>query len=109
MTQYSSPVCSANMVRDITCDDPLLETSVIVDVREQDEFDAGHIEGAIHLPLSELQKNPDIYKAPENNKTVVVYCARGMRSKKAIEILQSAGHTNLHNLAGGYFAWVQKV
>ena len=73
---------------------------MFVDVREKDEWNAGHIEGAVHLPLSALMagKKAELTKASE----YVVYCAKGVRSRKAIELLEAQGIQGALNLAGGY-------
>lgn len=81
-----------------------MEGYALIDVREQDEWDAGHIPGAIHIPLSELMENPASFERPEND-ICVVYCKGGVRSARAIEILQAYGHDGLQNLTGGYMAW----
>lgn len=104
--RYSSPVCAAaTAVEEVTCDDDLLETAFLIDVRELSEWERGHIEGAKHLPLSALQDNPQIYEPPEGGKAVLLYCQKGMRSRKAAEILMQAGFTGIYSLQGGYSAW----
>ena len=74
--------------------------SVIVDVREKEEYDSGHITNAINIPLSDID-SIDIDK----NKTVIVYCATGVRSKSAAEKLAEMGYTSLYNLDGGLLNW----
>jgi len=98
-----SPVCSAAVVLERDCDD--IKDAVIIDVRELSEWEAGHIEGARHLPLSVLQKNPATFVAPENGQACILYCQHGKRSRKAAEILLNAGHRNIFSLKGGYAAW----
>lgn len=97
------------MVREIDCDEiGTGDGIVLVDVREQHEWDAGHIEGAILLPLSALQQNPALFTPPQEGKTCVLYCQRGMRSQKAAAILQAAGldgNCDLASLRGGFEAW----
>ena len=101
-----SPVCSAVMVEEIDCSDlTALPNSILIDVRELSEWEAGHIEGARHLPLSLLQKNPDAFCSPENGNTCVLYCQKGMRSRKAAQILLTTGFSNIRCLKGGYDAW----
>lgn len=78
--------------------------AVIVDVRENDEWNSGHIAGAIHIPLDEISNHiPELSKY--QNSPVIVQCRSGARSAKAADILVKAGFTNVHNLAGGLNAW----
>jgi adenylyltransferase/sulfurtransferase len=104
--EYSSPVCSLSAVMEINCDDAVAVAgdAVFIDVRERDEWDAGHIQDARHLPLSALQKNTDIFAPPERGRCVI-YCQKGARSRKAAELLLRAGFTDIYSLRGGYEAW----
>jgi adenylyltransferase/sulfurtransferase len=90
--------CSAAM-HEVSIND-VGDHALFVDVREKDEWDAGHIEGAVHLPLSGLMagKKAELMKASE----YIVYCAKGVRSRKAIEILEAQGVHGALNLTGGY-------
>ena len=80
-----------------------VKDTIFLDVRELHEWDAGHIEGARHFPLSALLQGavPDI--AP--GERLIVYCQAGVRSQQAIGIMAQKGFTDLTNLAGGYEAW----
>ena len=74
----------------------------LVDVRTPAERKAGHIEGSIHRPLSEiLEKGLDLPKDEE----VVVHCGTGYRSNIVASYLQQHGFTNVHSVAGGLIAW----
>jgi len=80
------------------------EKAVVVDVCEAAEYAAGHIAGAKHAPLGELeQKLPTLVK----NKAlpVILVCASGVRSKRAVAIAQKLGYTQAHSLTGGLAAW----
>lgn len=78
--------------------------AVIVDVRENDEWNAGHIAGAIHIPLGEISNHlPELSKY--QNSPVIMQCRSGARSAKAADILAKAGFTKVHNLDGGLNAW----
>lgn len=101
--QSYSPACSAALVTEIDCHG--MAGALIIDVRELPEWEAGHIEGAQHLPLSVLQKNPDTFTPLDNGKNCVLYCQRGHRSRKAAEILLRSGRRNIFSLTGGYEAW----
>ena len=76
---------------------------VIVDVRRQDEYDAGHIPGAILIPNEEIDKTrPE--ELPDLNQTILVYCRSGRRSKEASEKLAQMGYTNIYEF-GGIITW----
>lgn len=75
---------------------------VLVDVRRPDEFAAGHIEGAMLMPLDTVEANYS--KLPKDVK-LVVYCRSGHRSGQAVSILQSHGYKNAVSMNGGYLAW----
>ncbi len=73
---------------------------IFIDVREQDEWDSGHIEGAIHLPLSELQKGNIPTNLP-TDRPLYLYCARGRRAKIACSLLLPT-YPLAQNLIEGY-------
>ncbi|WP_248278313.1 rhodanese-like domain-containing protein [Bacillus sp. DNRA2] len=76
--------------------------TVFIDVREPDEFAAGHIPGITNLPLSQLsEETADFPKDAE----IVMICRSGNRSMQAAEKLQGYGFTKLVNVQGGMNAW----
>ncbi len=75
---------------------------VLVDVREPDEFAAGHIDGARLMPLGTVEK---AYRDLPKTVKVVVYCRSGKRSAKAVSFLVAHGYTNAVSLDGGFLAW----
>jgi NADPH-dependent 2,4-dienoyl-CoA reductase/sulfur reductase-like enzyme/rhodanese-related sulfurtransferase len=79
--------------------DLLNEGAFIVDVREQDEWDAGHIKGAVLIPLSQLRERLD--EIPKD-KPVYLHCRSGQRSYNAVLALQNRGWNNVYNLSGGF-------
>jgi rhodanese-related sulfurtransferase len=81
------------------------EDAQVIDVREVDEYAAGHLPDAKNIPLSKLA---DRIGELENakDKPLIVCCASGMRSNKACGELKKAGFSKLYNLAGGVDAWV---
>lgn len=74
--------------------------TIILDVRSIQEYNEGYINGAILIPLFELNKKAEqILK--DKKQRIIVYCKSGIRSIKAIEMLIKKGYTNLYNLEGG--------
>jgi rhodanese-related sulfurtransferase len=74
----------------------------ILDIRTTKEYEAGHIPGAVHVPLSDIG---DKVKKLKKDKELMVYCNNGSRSIWAIKRLMGMGYKNLYNLKGGYLAW----
>jgi len=80
------------------------EDAVVLDVRDQGEYEQGHIANARHIPLAELpQRLGELEKFKA--KPIIVYCASGRRSATAISQLQKAGFEKLYNLTGGLQEW----
>ena len=84
----------------------LIETGdpVIVDIREQDEWDEGHIADAIHIPRGNLESRVET-AAPDRSRTVLLYCAAGNRSAFAAKTLQELGYDEPLSLSGGFTDW----
>jgi rhodanese-related sulfurtransferase len=78
--------------------------TVIVDVREKDEWDEKHIPDAIHMSRGMLELDVED-KVPDPNTTVIVHCGGGGRSALAAESLQKMGYKNVRSMAGGFKAW----
>jgi len=78
--------------------------AVLVDVREQVEWDAGYIPGAVHVPRSYLEQNIESH-VPDRAASVVLYCASGVRSAYGAATLAQLGYTNVSSMAGGIDAW----
>ncbi|RHO56101.1 rhodanese-like domain-containing protein [Ruminococcaceae bacterium AM07-15] len=77
---------------------------IILDVREQNEYDSGHIPGAVLLPVGTIDKNTAAQAIPEKDSTVLVYCRSGNRSKTASSVLAELGYTNIYEF-GGINTW----
>jgi sulfur-carrier protein adenylyltransferase/sulfurtransferase len=77
---------------------------VVVDVREQEEWDEGHIPGAIHIPRGHLESRIE-RAAPDPSRRVVVYCSAGNRSAFAAKTLGEFGYEDVVSLAGGFTDW----
>lgn len=75
---------------------------LLIDVRTSDEFKAGHIKGAVLLPLDTL---PQTYKRIPKGVTLVVACRSGRRSAEAVRFLLAHGYKKAINLDGGYQKW----
>ncbi len=75
----------------------------LIDVREQDEWDAGHAPQAQHVPLKEFLANPGKYVQPADK--VVFTCAVGQRSAVAAEMAAAVGLEHVYNLEGGIKDW----
>jgi rhodanese-related sulfurtransferase len=81
------------------------EQSVLIDVREDNEWAAGHAAGAIHLGKGIIERDIES-KIPDKTTTLVLYCGGGFRSALAADALQTMGYTNAISLDGGWRAWV---
>jgi hydroxyacylglutathione hydrolase len=77
------------------------EGALLVDVREQSEWDAGHVPGAVHIPYEQIRERT--HELPLD-RPLVTYCASGVRSSLAASILQSGGR-DAANVRGGFTAW----
>ena len=83
------------------------EGYIILDTRTQEEYDSGHIPGAIVLPYDEvLEKAESILK--EKDQLILVYCRSGRRSKLAAEDLVKLGYTNIREF-GGIIDWPYEI
>ena len=78
----------------------------VVDVREGDEFRAGHLPGAIHLPRGFLEMQA-AKKVPQRDATIIAYCAGGVRSLFAADTLRTLGYSNVTSMKGGFQRWKQ--
>lgn len=78
------------------------EGAIVIDVREPSEYDAGHVPGAVHIPLGEV---PERVAEIPGHEPVYLICALGGRSLRAAEHLAGLGHQVI-NVAGGTKAWI---
>jgi rhodanese-related sulfurtransferase len=76
--------------------------ALLLDVREQDEWDAGHAPGSLHIPMSELQER--FVELPDADATLVI-CRTGSRSDAVAHALARVGRRGCANVAGGLHAW----
>ena len=81
---------------------------MVLDVREQEEFDAGHIPGAVLLPVGTISEDTAAAVIPEKDAEVLVYCRSGNRSKTASQALADLGYSNVYEF-GGINTWPYEV
>ena len=79
------------------------EGYIILDVRTQEEYDEGHIPGAILIPYTQIEEKA-IEMLPDKEQLILVYCRSGRRSKIAAEALVELGYTNIKEF-GGIIDW----
>jgi rhodanese-related sulfurtransferase len=82
------------------------QNSVVIDVREVDEFNSGYIPGSVNIPLSQLEER--LNEIPKD-KDIYLYCRSGNRSKQAAKLLMEENYTNLAHLEGGISSWDGKI
>jgi phage shock protein E len=73
----------------------ITDGAIIIDVRTPSEFKSGHADGAINIPLDNLEKN--LKKIEDYNQPLIFCCASGMRSGRAVSILKSKGLSDIYN------------
>ncbi len=80
------------------------EGARVIDVREDNEFEAEHVAGAVHMSRGIIER--DIVQTfPEKDTELILYCGGGYRSALAADNLQKMGYTNVWSMAGGWKAW----
>ena len=108
-SESSSETQSEAVSKDISIDESKKlindgEVTLILDVRNEDEFAEGHLKNAIQIPVKELKENlSDIEKFKD--ELVLVYCRSGKRSAEAIDILKENGFKNLVHMKDGISKW----
>jgi rhodanese-related sulfurtransferase len=76
----------------------------LIDVREDNEWNAAHAAGSIHLGKGIIERDIET-TVPDKNTELILYCGGGYRSALAADVLQRMGYTNVFSLAGGWRAW----
>ena len=89
----------ANDVKAKDVENLLKNKEFLLDVREEYEYQEGHIKGAVNLPLREILEKKDTLP---KNKDIYVYCRSGHRSADAVNFLKSLGFEKVHNIEGGF-------
>ena len=77
---------------------------VLIDVREDSEWQAGHAAGAVHLGKGVIERDIET-RIPDKNTTLVLYCGGGFRSALVADSLQQMGYSNVRSLVGGWRGW----
>jgi rhodanese-related sulfurtransferase len=78
--------------------------AIIIDVRDEDEWDESHIPSAIHMSRGTIELDIE-EKVPGSNTMIICHCGGGGRSALAAESLQKMGYKNVRSMAGGFKAW----
>jgi rhodanese-related sulfurtransferase len=99
-------------VREVTVDDVKAkldrgEKFLLVDVREESEYTADHLPGAIHLGKGIIERDIE-ERVPDQNAPLVLYCGGGFRSALAADNLQKMGYTQVLSMDGGIRVWREK-
>ncbi len=100
LISYSVPVIDVDKLKEQQDD------VIILDAREKEEYDISHIKGAQYIGYNNLEKKK-LKSIPKDAK-IVVYCSVGYRSEKIGERLKKMGYTDVHNLYGSIFEWVNR-
>ena len=106
MKTYKDMVADAkSRIREVSVDEVrAMPEATIVDVREDSEWQEGHVPGALHLSRGTLESR--VEKAlPDKDAPIVCYCGGGGRSALSADALQRMGYTNVRSLAGGFRGW----
>jgi len=82
------------------------EPHVLVDVREDNEWAAGHAAGAVHLGKGIIERDIEA-QVPDKATRLVLYCGGGYRSALAADNLQKMGYTNVESMDGGWKGWLE--
>ncbi len=82
------------------------EKHLLVDIREDTEWAAGHAAGAVHMGKGVIERDIET-KVPDKSTKLVLYCGGGYRSALAADALQQMGYTDVISLDGGWRAWQQ--
>ena len=99
-------------IRETTIDDVKAkldrgEKFLLIDVREESEYAADHLPGAMHLGKGVIERDVEA-RVPDHNAPMVLYCGGGFRSALAADNLQKMGYTNVLSMDGGVRGWREK-
>jgi rhodanese-related sulfurtransferase len=96
-------------IREVTVSETLKRTAenpaaTLIDVREDNEWQAGHAAGAVHLGKGIIERDIE-QKVPDKTTEIILYCGGGYRSALAADVLQRMGYASVFSMAGGWKAW----
>jgi len=96
-------------IREVTVADTQKRTAEnpaakLIDVREDNEWQAGHAAGAIHLGKGIIERDIES-TVPDKETELILYCGGGYRSALAVDVLKRMGYTNVFSMVGGWKAW----
>ena len=78
----------------------------LIDLRSEDDFTSGHIANAQNIPYESIEKSVETLKK-YSNKHLILYCQKGIRSEKALSLLQKIGIENVYSVEGGLDQWIK--
>lgn len=78
---------------------------ILIDVRTREEYEGGHLEKSLNVPLDEIDKVEEMFK--DKNEIIYLYCRSGGRSVLAQSILKRSGYKNIKNIPGGILKWIK--
>lgn len=79
--------------------------AILIDVREDGEWDAGHARGAMHIGKGVIERDIE-QKVPDADAEIILYCGGGFRSTLAASSIQKMGYRKVASMAGGWRAWL---
>jgi rhodanese-related sulfurtransferase len=96
-------------IREVSVEDARRRTianpdAILIDVREDNEWEAAHAPGAEHLGKGIIERDIEA-RVPDKSTELILYCGGGFRSALAADVLQVMGYTNVWSMAGGWKAW----
>lgn len=95
--------CRGMQNGDITAEEmknKMMQGAILIDVRSRQEYQEGHLPGAINIPEYEVMRRIE-KEVPKKNQLIVTYCQYGGRSRNVYRIMKRLGYTNVYNLYGG--------
>jgi len=100
---------SKSRIREVTVEETQVRLAQnsnarLIDVREDNEWDASHAAGAIHLGKGIIERDIET-TVPDKSAELILYCGGGYRSALAADVLQQMGYTNVFSMTGGWKAW----
>ena len=97
-------------IHEVTVDETrerMKQGATLIDVREDNEWDTDHAEGARHMGRGVIERDI-VHDIPDKSAELILYCGGGFRSALAGDMLQKMGYTNVFSMAGGWKAWKEE-